>query len=34
MTMEPLGPTALSILLGRALDDTNINATEPQFDAT
>ncbi|SVE06288.1 uncharacterized protein METZ01_LOCUS459142 [marine metagenome] len=34
MTMELLGPTALSILLGRALDDTNINATERQFDAT
>jgi len=32
--MELLGLTALSILLGRALDDTNINATEPQFDAT
>ena len=26
--MELLGPTALSILLGRALDDANINATE------
>jgi len=34
MTMELSGPTPLSILLGRALDDTNINATEPQFDAT
>jgi hypothetical protein len=32
--MELLGLTALSILLGRALDDTNTDATEPQFDAT
>jgi hypothetical protein len=32
--MELLGATALSILLGRALDDTNTDATEPQFDAT
>jgi hypothetical protein len=28
MTMELLGPTPPSILLGRNLDDTNINATE------
>jgi len=27
--MELLGSTPLSILLGRTLDDTNINATEP-----
>ena len=32
--MELLGLTAPSILLGTALDDTNTDATEPQFDAT